>query len=254
MQTHSSHDRHSCSQVTTLNGTKLAARQVLLAGVPPPALLGITMEPPLPRDAAQLMQRLPLGTSLKYMVTYPSRWWKRRGFLGKITTTAPPPLNSSAGAGVSPFVSECLDNSPNSSARGVIMCFIEGRQNRAFFRALPTPEMRRAHVAAFLNFSFEGTTNEVSERDLTETVQAEEPLSIIEHNWADKPYTRGESPPPWLALARFVDFAPPQPVRRFTPHAWLTVRVCRPASSLRCVWPLLPSWDTHRFLGRLGVH
>ena len=26
------------------------------------------------------------------MIVYPSRWWKRLGYLGKIVTTAPPPL------------------------------------------------------------------------------------------------------------------------------------------------------------------
>ena len=183
------------------------------------------------------------------MIVYPSRWWKRRGFLGKTVTTAFPPLPRGGGGGtvsspvggVSPFLSECLDNTPNSTQRGVIMCFVEGRQNRAFFRALPTAAARQAHVAAFLNFTFsagapmaaaavEGATAEtpisvtsvtsstsiasvtsvesvtagapISVTSVTSStsstsvasvtsVTAEAPISVIEHNWADQPYTRG---------------------------------------------------------------
>jgi len=155
---------------------RLDAKHVLIAGLAAPVWSAIDFTPPLPADTLQLLARLSLGSSLKYMVVYPTPWWRARGFLGKIMTTKYPKSTKSP---VSKYISECLDNSPQSWARGVIMCFIEGPQNRAFFRELPTAAQRREHVQSFIGYSF------------GDEVAATNATGVIEHNWADFPYTRG---------------------------------------------------------------
>ena len=145
----------------------------------------------------------------RYMVVYPTPWWRHRGLLGKIenlwfgppedtyhttaayggnggntaNTTTPSSSHqerySSYPPVASKYITECLDNSPSSWSRGVIMCFIEGNKNRAFFRDLPTAAARQAHVVSFLGQAF------------NDTAAAAGVVSVEEHNWADKPFTRG---------------------------------------------------------------
>ena len=54
-------------EVVTVSGTRIAAGRVLLAGLSAPCLLNLDFDPPLPASTAQLLARLPLGTSLKYV-------------------------------------------------------------------------------------------------------------------------------------------------------------------------------------------
>ena len=53
----------------------IRAGRVLLAGLSTPCLLGLDFAPPLPAATAQLLARLPMGTSLKYMVTTSGLWY-----------------------------------------------------------------------------------------------------------------------------------------------------------------------------------
>lgn len=160
--------------VETAAGETLRARHVVLAGLPPPLVAGLTFSPPLPADTYELLSRMPLGSSLKYSVVYSAPWWRGRGYRGNIETTSTAP-----GSGASPYVGYCLDNTPASGARGVLCCFVEGDNNRAFFEDLPSAAARRAHVLGFVGRSF------------NDTAAAATALSVIEHNWADQPYSRG---------------------------------------------------------------
>merc|ERR1712159_4135 len=63
---------------------KVIARHVLIAGLPPPLLLGIRVDPPLPAELVQLLERYPLGTSLKYSLVFKTPFWRALGYLGKI--------------------------------------------------------------------------------------------------------------------------------------------------------------------------
>ena len=89
---------------------------MLLAGLAPPLLNGIDFDPLLPAGTAQLLQRVPMGTSLKYSLVYAAPWWRELGFLGKIVVAD----------GRETYASLCLDNSPESWRRGVLSCFVEG--------------------------------------------------------------------------------------------------------------------------------
>jgi monoamine oxidase len=148
----------------------VVARHVLVAGLSPPVYARIEQGPPLPAEEFQLLSRLSLGTSLKYMLVYDSPWWRSQGNLGKIVNTFYP-------EGV--YISECLDDSPGDWSKGVLMCFIEGSQNRDFFKDLPTMALREAHVVDFVG------------KGLKNRTAAANVLRTIEHNWADFPYTRG---------------------------------------------------------------
>ncbi|KAK3269121.1 hypothetical protein CYMTET_22415 [Cymbomonas tetramitiformis] len=160
------------SVTVTSKRRSVKAKRVLLTG-PPSALLGIQMDPPLTGDKAQLLSHMPLGTSLKYFVVYDQPWWRKLGYLGKIVTATTPPYAHRA-----LFISECLDNSPFSWSRGVMLCFIEGSENRRFMREY-TKEQRKALVLDFLAYSFKDPQAKTGAR------------SVIEHNWADQPWTRG---------------------------------------------------------------
>lgn len=155
----------------------LLARHVLFAGLPPALLLGIAFEPALPGAIAQLLQRLPLGTCMKYSVVYRTAWWRARGFLGNIQSFS---ANQSSGP-ASPYTSLCYDNSPYSWGRGVITCFMVGDQNRAFLQDL-APEQRSAHVIDYIARSFGGRPPADGSADI---------LDIVALDWADEPYSRG---------------------------------------------------------------
>jgi len=153
---------------------ELLARNVLIAGLSPPVYAAISQEPPLSADDFQLLSRLSLGTSLKYMVVYASPWWRHQGFLGKIVNTV---------YGLHVYMSECIDDSPADWSQGVMMCFIEGTQNREFFQSLPSAAERQAYVARFIGDQFQNHS------------AAADVLRVIEHNWADFPFTRGAYAP-----------------------------------------------------------
>mmetsp|Transcript_8547 Transcript_8547/g.16221 ORF Transcript_8547/g.16221 Transcript_8547/m.16221 type:complete len:506 (+) Transcript_8547:30-1547(+) len=147
---------------------EVVARHVLIAGLSAPLISGIHFQPPLPADVAQLLQRYPLGTSLKYSLVYKTPWWRGLGYLGKISI-----LNTSSS---SLYSTQCLDNSPYSWSRGVLMCFIEGAQNRAFMQ-LSVLQRRSAILAVVRDAFGEGHEEEIEE--------------VVEHNWADDEYSRG---------------------------------------------------------------
>ena len=58
-------------------------------------------------------------------------------------------------------------------------------RSRAFYRDLPTPKLRQAYTEAFLGRAFQNDT------------AARGALRHIEYNWADQPYTRGDTPLIW---------------------------------------------------------
>jgi monoamine oxidase len=75
---------------TTSGGTATThdgARLVLAA--PPPALWGITFDPPLPTDAAAMITSLNLGHALKVSTEYKKRFWMAEGLSGFTITDLP---------------------------------------------------------------------------------------------------------------------------------------------------------------------
>lgn len=154
---------------------RYVAPNILLAGLPPPLLANLDFEPPLPAATAQLLQRWPMGASLKYSLVYETPWWRELGFLGKIVFA-----DGSREAGG--YVSSCLDNSPKSWSRGVLTCFVEGDGNRNLFRNEPTEAGRAKAIEAVVLKAF--GVDPVA-------VPAAALVDVVEHDWAHRRYTRG---------------------------------------------------------------
>mmetsp|Transcript_43858 Transcript_43858/g.102444 ORF Transcript_43858/g.102444 Transcript_43858/m.102444 type:complete len:512 (+) Transcript_43858:2-1537(+) len=144
------------------------AKHVILAGLTPTLITAIDVQPPLDGGLAQLFQRMPLGTSMKYSMVYERPWWRERGYLGKIFF-----INTSA---PSNFVHTCFDNSPYSWINGVLTCFTEGAQNREFIR-LPQEKQE----TAMQNILAEALGQP----------EGEKLINVVKKNWADDEFARG---------------------------------------------------------------
>eukprot|EP00929_Paragymnodinium_shiwhaense_P083690 TRINITY_DN44692_c0_g1_i2.p1 TRINITY_DN44692_c0_g1~~TRINITY_DN44692_c0_g1_i2.p1 ORF type:complete len:512 (-),score=89.74 TRINITY_DN44692_c0_g1_i2:3-1538(-) len=145
----------------------IRASYVVVTG-PPPALQAISFEPPLSANHAQLLQRMPMGTSLKYFLAYDKNWWKDLGSNGQVLSTLPTPLGD--------LFDACQDHSPFSHVRPVLMCWIEGETNLRFMQL--SPQEQEEHVVQFLAAGLN-------------TSAALGPRQVTAFNWADVPYARG---------------------------------------------------------------
>jgi len=95
------------------------ARLVLAA--PPPALRGITFDPPLPTDAAAMLAELDLGHALKVSTEYRSRFWLPEGLSGFTVTDLPFGIAWAS-----------TDSAPGGADRpGVLTQFVTGDAARA---------------------------------------------------------------------------------------------------------------------------
>ncbi|CAK9037779.1 unnamed protein product [Durusdinium trenchii] len=161
----------------SIRGRKpLRARAAILTG-PPPAILKMEFDPPLKGLDAQWLQRMPMGTSLKLAAVYEQGpWWRHLGLQGDILSLAPGNWSLPAPDEKLPLFVQCMDHSPYSQQIGVIVCFLEGRQN-LYFTQLPPAEQQRLFVD-FLAHA------------LGPEAQSFEP-SFVSHNWADQPFARG---------------------------------------------------------------
>jgi len=164
--------------VRTRRGQLHNAAAAILTGAPA-MVLGINFDPPLPGTAAQLLQRMPMGTSMKLAAVYSQGpWWRELGLQGDILSTAlPRELSLPEPDASEPMFVQCMDHSPFSRRLGVIVCFLEGRQNM-HLTSLPK-DQQRALLLSFLRKSFNDSR--------AETLQP----TIIAHNWADQPFARG---------------------------------------------------------------
>ena len=195
--------------VVTSDRVTAKASFVILTGTPS-ALLGIDTTGVAGRGSSpsscpsalaaatdvQLLQRMPMGTSLKYFVIYRGgAWWRRSGLTGTIAATAvPPALRPSVGADL-PALS-CQDHSPYRAmtaaaardggaaaaaaaapAAAALMCWMEGETNLAFLAL--SKEDRRRRVLAYLVGSYNDTR-----------AASLEP-SVLELNWAEQDFIRG---------------------------------------------------------------
>lgn len=145
----------------------VVAKHVIVAGLTPSLISAIDFQPPLDGAMDQLLERMPVGTTMKYSMVYEKPWWRERGYLGKMIF-----LNTSA---PSNYVHNCFDNSPYSWSRGVLTCFTEGAQNRAFLRL--TASEQKAVMQNILAEALGPTEEKMVE--------------VLSKNWADDEYARG---------------------------------------------------------------
>ncbi|MFI0450101.1 flavin monoamine oxidase family protein [Actinomadura sp. 6N118] len=147
--------------VTVKDGTTWHARHVVVA-VPPPLAARIAFHPPLPAARDNLLQRLPMGNVIKYVVGYPAPFWRQAGLSGAALSLRGP-------------IALTVDSSPRSGRRGVLIAFVNGTPARDL--ATRSPEDRRTTLLDSLGRLF--------------GPQAATPVSFVERNWNEEAFTRG---------------------------------------------------------------
>ena len=144
--------------------------RVIVTGCPA-AVARIAFEPPLRAAPAQLLQRMPMGASLKYFVSYREAWWRARNLSGLV-------LSSRDADATGDLIDCCEEHSPFSEGSGaVLMCWVEGETNLRF--STLNASSQRAHVLGFLADALGDP------RALTLA------LGTIAENWSDSPWVGG---------------------------------------------------------------
>ncbi len=138
-----------------------AARFAVIA-VPPHLAVRIRFEPALPALRDQLSQRMPLGSSIKFFAFYDRPFWREQGFSGEWVS------NDS-------IVSLAFDASPRDGTVGALVAFVLGDQARQWTDR-PAAERRQA-ILSCLARAFGPA--------------AAEPVSTLEKDWNQDPWTRG---------------------------------------------------------------
>ncbi|MGW0248560.1 flavin monoamine oxidase family protein [Nocardia goodfellowii] len=154
------------------------ARHVIIA-VPPPLVHGIRFTPGLPAERAQLLQRLPMGWTIKVNAVYDEPFWRARGLSGQ--------ANSDRRA-----LGTVFDAGPPNGEPAVLAGFLEAGHAQTAARL--APEQRRAAVLDDLAAYF--------------GPEARDPRHYIEQDWAAEPFSRG----------CYGAFATPATLTRFGPE------------------------------------
>lgn len=147
-------------KVETDRGT-FTARLAIIA-MPPSLAHRIDYAPELPLRRAQLLQRFPMGATVKVFCGYDRPFWRDGGYSGEALSDGQP-------------ISVVYDNTSHDGAQAALLSFIVGRPAREW-GARPDDE-RRSSVLATLCRMFGG--------------EAGEPTLYLEKDWSADPWTRG---------------------------------------------------------------
>ncbi len=129
----------------------------------PPALAGaLDFDPVLPADRAQLLQRMPHGSVVKFHAVYDSPFWRDAGLSGEAASDTGP-------------VKVVFDNSPPDASVGILVGFFEGAD--AVTASQHHAAVRQEVVRRELQRYFGPAA--AAMRDYTDT------------DWNAEPYTRG---------------------------------------------------------------
>lgn len=147
----------------------ISARRVIVA-IPPPLASAIRYQPPLPETKAQLLQRRPMGTTVKCQAVYDRPFWRDKGLSGEAISVGTAP----------DFI---IDNTPQSGTPGVIAGFLGGTAARSW--SLKPEQERRTQVLEAFASVF--------------GPEALEAVDYFEIDWSNEEWSRGGP----------VTFAPP---------------------------------------------
>lgn len=147
--------------VTVEDGTTWRAAHVVVA-VPPPLAARIAYHPPLPATRDNLTQRLPMGSVIKCIATYPEPFWRPAGLSGAALSLRGP-------------LTLTVDSSPRSGQHGVLIGFVNGVAARDLTTHSPTDRHKILLDALAHLFG----------------PQASTPGNFVERNWNEQPFTRG---------------------------------------------------------------
>nr|WP_198151568.1 flavin monoamine oxidase family protein [Kibdelosporangium sp. MJ126-NF4]CEL16485.1 Amine oxidase [flavin-containing] [Kibdelosporangium sp. MJ126-NF4]CTQ90437.1 Amine oxidase [flavin-containing] (EC 1.4.3.4) [Kibdelosporangium sp. MJ126-NF4] len=147
--------------VTVDDGAAWRAGHAVVA-VAPPLAARIAYHPPLPAARDNLLQRLPMGSVIKCVATYPEPFWRLAGLSGAALSLRGP-------------IALTVDSSPQSGRRGVLIGFVNGATARNL--ATHSSADRRALLLDALARLF--------------GPQAATPVNFVERNWNEETFTRG---------------------------------------------------------------
>jgi monoamine oxidase len=139
----------------------IRARRAVVA-LPPPLVGRIRWTPRLPVEREQLLQRLPMGATVKVNVVYDEPFWRADGLAGQANSSRRP-------------LGTVFDNTPPSGAPGVLVGFFEASHAQAAGRL--DPSARRSLVLDDLAAYF--------------GAQAGKPVAYLERDWARETWTMG---------------------------------------------------------------
>lgn len=146
--------------VTTGRGTIRAARAIV--AVPPALAARIDYEPALPAWRDQLVQRVPMGSTIKVVATYAEPFWRRDGLSGEAVSSTGP-------------VAVAFDNTSHDNAQPALLGFIVGRAARQWAQLSDT-ERRRTAIDSFVRLFGD---------------EARRPEQFVSHDWAAERWSRG---------------------------------------------------------------
>jgi monoamine oxidase len=136
-------------------------RHVIVA-VPPALTNQISFTPDLPSQRAQLVQRMPMGATIKALAIYDSAFWRSQGLSGEAVMTDGP-------------VSVTFDNSSHDDAVSALVGFCVGRNARNL-ADLSASDRQVAVLQAFSKCF---------------GPRAKQPLAYEEQDWQAERWTRG---------------------------------------------------------------
>ncbi|XP_032822900.1 alpha/beta-tubulin-N-acetyltransferase 9 isoform X1 [Petromyzon marinus] len=145
-----SHRKLSCQRVIVTCPTHLAAK--------------IHYEPALPADRERLTQNMPMGHLIKFIVTYPTAFWREAGYSGEIVCN---------GGGGSPL--SVTYDATTSRGNAALVGFIAGSQ-AGHWTVKTLEERREAVIKSLVKFLGE---------------KAAGYLEYAEKDWSREPYSTG---------------------------------------------------------------
>ena len=134
----------------------------VIIAIPPALVERIDCDPALPAARAQLYQRVPMGSTIKCLVTYDEPFWRANGLSGEVVCTGGP-------------VTVWFDNCSHDNAQPALVGFVVGRAARSF-SGLSASERRSAIIASLVRYF---------------GARARQPMEIVEQDWNAEPWTQG---------------------------------------------------------------
>ena len=159
----------------TTSKNSYKSRRVIIA-IPPPQVLRISFNPPLPHPRRTLLQHMPMGSYWKYLACYRKAFWREKGFSGE-------------GASPNGLISVVFDSSPEQGDYAVLMALVVGQNARTL--SAQSMDKRKENILKAL-VAFHGD-------------EAKDPFRLVEHTMMDEEYIEGcpvgtPSPGMWTTL------------------------------------------------------
>jgi monoamine oxidase len=154
--------RQDAEGVTVRSGGGTVRARRAVVAVPPALAQRVVFDPGLPALRDQLMQRMPMGATIKCVATYERPFWRERGLSGEGVSADGP-------------VTATFDDTSADGSQPALLGFVVGDAARRWGR-LPEAERREAAARAFTRLF---------------GPEAAHPTGVADFDWAAEEWTRG---------------------------------------------------------------